>query len=183
MPHKAQRPRRRLKKAALRLLGLVVVLAVLVAMAPTLVSWGVGQGVLLGRLEQQLNGSVALDRLDLAWFGPQYVDRLVITDAGGDRVADLDLRLSAGLFDLLSGRTDALAIDLSGELQGELHEDGSTSFEDLLASSSAPEARREPGRKRSSEPFALNGVPEVTIVIRDMVLSSLIVETVRLSML
>ena len=121
MPHKAQRPRRRLKKAALRLLGLVVVLAVLVAMAPTLVSWGVGQGVLLGRLEKQLNGSVALDRLDLAWFGPQYVDRLVITDAGGDPVANLDLRVSAGLFDLLFGRTDLLAIELSGELEGELH--------------------------------------------------------------
>ena len=165
MPHKPQRPRRRLKKAALRLLGLVVVLAVLVAMAPTLVSWGVGQGVLLGRLEKHLNGSVALDRLGLAWFGPQYVDHLVITDAGGDPVANLDLRVSAGLFDLLFGRTDALAIELSGKLEGELHEDGSTSFKDLLASSSAPEARRGPGGKRSSEPFALDGVPAVTVSI------------------
>ncbi|MEE8508066.1 MAG: hypothetical protein V3T07_03285, partial [Myxococcota bacterium] len=176
MSHKAHRPRRRLKKAALGLLGLVVVLAVLLAMAPTLVSWGVGQGLVRSRIERHVNGVVRFDRLDLAWFGPQSVEGMVIRGFDGDSVVQLDLEMGTGLFGLLSGGMDLLEIKLSGELNGELREDGSTSFEDLLARAEARGATKRRTEPRTSKPFALTGLPAtklsihgVTVKLRDAV--------------
>ncbi|MCH8165174.1 MAG: hypothetical protein IH889_06155 [Planctomycetes bacterium] len=150
------------------LLGLGGVLVLLVAVGPTLVSWGLGHGLIQRALQQRINGTVAFDRLTLAWFGSQAVEGFSITDAGGEEVVRLDVRASAGLFGLLTRRLDAVEIDLSGTLSGELREDGSTSFKDLLvgSDSDAPDkTRRGPDQKK---PITLPGLPATTLRINGL---------------
>ncbi|MHC4447292.1 MAG: hypothetical protein ACYSXF_05865 [Planctomycetota bacterium] len=131
-PTTKKRPKRA-KKLLVRLIGLVVVLGALTALAPTLVNLGLGQGFIRAAAERRINGQVSFDHLQVGWFTPQRIDGLVVTDAGGSEAARLNGSLSAGLFALLFGSVETLEIDLSGRLSGELREDGSTSFQDLLA--------------------------------------------------
>ena len=170
MPQSANRPRRRRKKAVAVLISLGGVLVLLVALGPKLVSWGVGHGLIQRALQQRINGTVAFDRLTLAWFGSQAVEGFSIADAGGEEVVRLDVGASAGLFGLLTRHLDAVEIDLSGTLSGELREDGSTSFEDLLVggdSDAADKPRRGPDQKK---PITLPGLPATTLRINGLTL-------------
>ncbi|MCZ6611673.1 MAG: hypothetical protein O6941_03480, partial [Planctomycetota bacterium] len=168
MSQPADRPRRRRKKAVAVLIGMGGVLALLVALGPTLVSWGLGHGLVQRALQRRINGTVAFDRLTLTWFGSQAVEGFSITDAGGEEVVRLDVRASAGLFGLLTRRLDAIELDLSGTLSGELREDGSTSFEDLFVGSdsdAAEEPRRGPAQEK---PITLPGLPATTLWINGL---------------
>ncbi len=168
MSQPADRPRRRRKKAVPVLIGLGGVLVLLVALGPTLISSGLGHGLIQRALQRRINGTVAFDRLTLAWFGSQAVEGFSITDAGGEEVVRLDVRASAGLFGLLTRRLDAIELDLSGTLSGELREDGSTSFEDLFVGSdsdAAEEPRRGPDQKK---PITLPGLPATTLWINGL---------------
>ena len=160
-PKNLKPPRRRRKLLAWLFVSVLLV-AGLVAIAPTLVNLGVGQGVIRSRLEQRVNGTLALGRLDVGWLGPQSVDGLEVTGDDGRTTARLDVRIEAGLLGLLTGRVDPIEVVVSGALSGELRRDGSTSFEDLFASrpSVAPRAARAaaaPPRK------PLSGVPPATV--------------------
>ena len=157
------RPRRRRRKVVLILVGLVAAVGLLVALGPTLLTRGIGRELIRRAIDRRVNGSVDFDHLELAWFGRQVLEALVVTDADGQEVVRLDLEVRAGLFDLLLGRVDELEIDLSGALRGAQREDGSTSFEDLLVKRHS--TKTEEAREWSSvrERFSLEGLPATTI--------------------
>ncbi|MHC4419631.1 MAG: AsmA family protein [Planctomycetota bacterium] len=157
------RPRRRWRKALIGLGALLVVLIVLVAAAPTLVSLGLGQGAICGALERRVNGTVSCDRFGLGWLGPQSASGLTVTGTDGRTTARLDLGVNAGLLGLLTGRVGALEVDVSGALSGEVRRDGSTSFEDLLVRSRpGVDASGRPATKAEA-PAPLAGVPPTTV--------------------
>ncbi len=132
----------------------LVVLLLLVAVAPTLVNWGLGQGAIRRLARPYVNGEVTLHRLGLGWFGSQSVDAEVAGDAGAT-TARVDVQLNAGLLSLLTGRISELQVDLSGTMKGELRESGATSLGDLLATR-APEKRKP---KASDAGTATGGLP------------------------
>jgi hypothetical protein len=157
------KPRRRWRKALFGLGLLLLVLFVLVAAAPTLVNLGVGQGAVVGALERNINGTVALDGLSLGWFGPQTASGLSVTDADGRTAARIDLGINAGLLGLLTGRVETLAVDVSGALSGELRPDGSTSFEDLFVSSGPSKGGDGKPSTKDRDRTGLAGLPPTTV--------------------
>jgi hypothetical protein len=164
--------RRRLRKTVLVLGGLLVVVLVLAGLAPAILSTGLGRSIVGGVIDDRVNGTAAVDGLDLSWFGGQSVSGLTITDETGREAVRLDATLSTGLLALALGTVDELAVDVSGALAGTLREDGTTSFDELLAkdggaSSTGASSR---GRTTPPRPPAL-GLPATTVVIDELVVT------------
>ncbi|MHC4216926.1 MAG: hypothetical protein ACYSU7_00565, partial [Planctomycetota bacterium] len=168
MSKSSSKPRRRWRKALLGLAALLIVLALLAAAAPTLVNLGLGQGAVAAALERRINGTVSFDRLGLGWFGSQTVTGLSMTGTDGTTVARLDVGVNTGLLALLTGGAEALEVDVSGALSGELRRDGSTSFEDLFAGrESRGDGDKHTGTKRRA-PALLAGVGTTTVRFADL---------------
>ncbi len=156
-----KRKRRGARFAAWCLVLLLLVLG-LAAIAPSLVNRGVGRGLITGALERHVNGTVAIQRLGLSWLSPQSVRGLTVSDPSAQTVAQIDLDVSAGLLALLWGGVE-LDVALSGSLKGRLRENGSTSFEDLIA---APPRAAQGAAKAAAEPFRLPGVGPATLRVK-----------------
>ncbi len=169
MSKSTSKPRLSFKKLLLRFGILLVVLALLVALGPTFVNWGLGQSILRSKLQQRINGTVAFDHLDLGWIGPQTIDGLRITDTDGNEAANLDLRVSAGLLALWRGTIDLLEVDVSGTLSGQIREDGSTTLIDLVAKGESTDESDAPSPKPQAEaPLTLSGIPPTKIRLNDI---------------
>ncbi|MFB3137721.1 MAG: hypothetical protein ACE10B_00695, partial [Phycisphaerales bacterium] len=169
MSKSTAKPRLKFKKVLLRLGVLFVVLALLVAFAPTFVNWGLGQSILRSKLQQRINGTVAFDRLDLGWIGPQTIAGLRITDTDGNEAANLDLRVSAGLLALWRGTIDLLEVDVSGTLSGQIRADGSTTLIDLVVKGEpTDESDAESLKPQAEAPFELSGIPPTKIRLNDI---------------
>ncbi len=169
MSKSTAKPRLKFKKVLLRLGVLFVVLALLVAFAPTFVNWGLGQSILRSKLQQRINGTVAFDHLDLGWIGPQTIDGLRITDANGNEAANLNIDLSAGLLALWLGTIDLLEVDITGTLTGQIREDGSTTLIDLVVKGEHADESDAPSPKPQTDTtLALSGIPPTRIRLNDI---------------
>ncbi len=162
MPHTERPPRRLLKKALIAVGGVALILVLLVMLAPTIISSGLGRGAIRGAIQQRLDGTVALTGLDLGWFGPQSVTGFAVNAADGVTAVNLDLTVNAGLLALITGDVEAITVDLSGKIRGELRPDGSTTFANLFARRRPPHTPQDPP-DAGGEPFSLAGVPPVTL--------------------
>jgi len=127
-----KRSRKRFKKFFIGIVLLFIVAMVLVALGPTFVNLGLGQGILASAFEKQVNGTVEFGKLDLGWFGPQEISGLTIANSNGEKALDLDIQISAGLYGLFVSDVEHLEIDITGSIKGTLREDGSTTFHDLI---------------------------------------------------
>ena len=136
----------------------------LVALAPTLVTWGVGHGVICKVLERRVSGTVSLGAVELAWFGPQSVTGFEVNSADGTTAVKVDAMLNAGLFDLAMGRVEAIEVELSGRAHGVLRRDGSTSIDDLLV----PKKRSGRGNRGPTRLPDLGGIPPTTVVLGEL---------------
>ncbi len=112
---------------------LVVLLAVGVFL-PAIAAATVGRGIVAGAVEGMVDGSVAVDAVSFSWGAPQRVHGLRITDRSGREAADLNVEIASGFLPIVLGASDAFErVALSGELRGTLREDGSSSFQTLVA--------------------------------------------------
>ena len=136
---------------------MVALVGVLVGMAPTLVSWGLGDGLVRGAIEKRINGTVVFARLKLAWFGDQSVEDLVITDLRGVKALEVDASVGAGLLRLLAGGEGPIEVEVSGIARADLLRDGSTSFGDLPAGAG----------RAAGEPFRLD-LPPTTVRVKGL---------------
>ena len=163
------KPRLTFKKLTRRVGVLFVVFTLLVIFAPTFVNWGLGQSILRSKLQQRINGTVAFDRLDLGWIGPQTIDGLRITDTDGNEAANLNIGLSAGLFALWLGEIDLLEVDITGTLTGQIREDGSTTLIDLVVKSEpTDESDADSPKPQTEAPLVLSGIPPTKILLDDI---------------
>jgi hypothetical protein len=162
------RPRRRLRRLSFTLLILAVGGLVLLVMAPTLVSLGLGHGLVRDALQARVNGTVDFSELSVGWRGPQRMTGLSVTDATGREAALLDVTIDRGLLALVRG-PDSVEVTVAGALVGDLHGDGSTSFTTLLADGdadeddAADETPDEPG-----PPVSLAGLPAAVIELDEL---------------
>ena len=86
-------------------LGVLLVLVLLVAAAPTLLSSGPGRNLILGMANERVAGTVAIDDLSLRWFGPQRIAGLRLADPAGDPVVTVaEFKTGLSLFQALRGR-------------------------------------------------------------------------------
>src|SRR5262245_36289144 len=133
MPDPSTMPIRRRRsrlKIALGVLALLVVL--FIVLLPTLVSLGLGQGLVRSAIASNLNGEVAFSSLRAGWFGSQKIDGLRITDAAGKEAANLSITVNNSLLALALGRARPTNVSVSGSAHGQVREDGSISFADLV---------------------------------------------------
>lgn len=114
-------------------MAVVALVVLLIALLPTLVSWGLGQGVIRGAIEKSINGKVGLNGLSVGWFSPLNVQGFTITDAAGSQVVNLDVQVSPGLLKLATSRSGLIAVDISGSVKAERRADGSIDLADLFA--------------------------------------------------
>lgn len=148
----------RSKRKWVLILGLpVVILVLLVALLPAMISAGLGHGRILALIQPHVNGDADFDHLYIRWRGPQELTALRIHDADGKEVANLDFRADFSLFAMIFGQLDRIDLHIAGMLDGTLHDDGTTSFQKLV--------KTDPARPRlkESEVFELAGMPELHI--------------------
>ena len=157
-PTSARRPRR---KWLVVLGGVLLLLIVVIALLPTLISWGLANGVIRSAINDSINGTATFDRVKAGWFGDQFIDNLRIVDAQGKEAANLDIAVHAGLFQIITKRPGPIEVTLSGTIAGEVREDNSISFQDLLKKPSGPQQPQpSPG---PGKPFRISDIPPTTV--------------------
>ena len=163
------KPSSKVKKLTRRVGILFVVLALLVTFAPTLMNWGIGQGILRSIFQQRVNGTVTFDHLDLGWIGSQTIQGLRITDTDGNEAVNLTVDLSAGLLALWSGKIDLLEVDITGTLNGQIRSDGSTTLINLVTKTDqSDESDAQAPKPQTEAPLELSGIPPTKIRLSDI---------------
>jgi hypothetical protein len=93
------------------ILGIVVVVIILVLLAPTILSTGMGKNFLLGQISSRMPGTVTADSLSLGWFSGVSVKNLEMKNDQGTSVISLEtVDTPITLWNLLTGAT----VDLKG---------------------------------------------------------------------
>ena len=132
------------------MLAVLLVLVVgVILLAPTLISTGPGTRFALGLVNSRIAGSVEVNSLNVAWFGPQLVEGLRVRDAASgqvltsDRVAARD----ASLFAAISGASDLGKIELTKFVANvERYDDGTTNVQRALAAANGGAASNGTGK-------------------------------------
>lgn len=123
-PARGAAPRRR--RWPLVVLGIVVLLGVAVAGAPTFLSTAFGRDLLVSAMNNSVRGSVSIDDLSLGWLSGQRIDGVTLRDPDGEQVLHLDslsseltllqaarMRLDLGLT-RITGLTGDIVVDGEG---------------------------------------------------------------------
>ena len=120
MTTERQEPRkgRRLKITLACVIAFLVVAFLLLALAPTLVSHGLGQNAIRKAIGRRVAGTADINTLRVGWSAPQRIEGLTIVDSDGMQAADINVTVNNGLLALITGSYNPLQIDLSGKLQG-----------------------------------------------------------------
>ncbi|MAX25650.1 MAG: hypothetical protein CMJ19_14215 [Phycisphaeraceae bacterium] len=128
--------KRRLLKV---IIALLVVTLMGVACLPMLLS-GPFKGVVVGQINNQLNGSATIDSMSLAWFSGQQVNGLKINDVSDQTVVDIekiDLP-DVSLWGLISGNRDMGNITIHiNNIKAVVERDGKLNLEKLAKQSSS----------------------------------------------
>jgi len=123
------KPKRRGRRLLVGAVGVLLVLFVLVALAPTLLSTAPGKNFLLGFVNDALNGRVEADSISLSWLGGQKATGVTIKAGDGSTVVsklDLDapkvtlIDAATGLRDTGPINAHAQAVALREDAQGNL---------------------------------------------------------------
>ncbi len=131
------RPARRGGKRRIVLLGLgglIVIMAILVVLAPTIAS-SVAPGKIESAASQSIKGSVKVGAIRLGWFSPTEVEGLSILDPEGKTCATVSVKSAATLWRVVSERwwsaknLDVGETEMSGVL--DLVRDGATGVTNL----------------------------------------------------
>lgn len=88
--------RRWLRRVVIALLLIVIVVFGLIATAPMIASTGPVRAFIVGKVNQQLNGSVKIDDTSFGWFSGQRVGGIKIFDEKQSLIAEID-RFETGL--------------------------------------------------------------------------------------
>jgi hypothetical protein len=164
-PPRGGRRRRRARRIALAAAG--GSLLALVATAPTLLSMGLGAGLVRRALEKRVNGTADFERLSLSWLGSQSISGLTVTESAGRRALDLDVEVRNGLLSFLLGGPRRLEVSISGAIAGEIRPDGTVSFRELLAAPSDAE----PAARQAGQRPPLRGIPAIDLRVEGLAIS------------
>src|SRR5688572_12709703 len=105
-----QPKRRRLRKWLIGIAAVGFVAVVLVMMVPTFVSWGLANSYLRSAIQESIDGTVELDRINASWFGDQGVEGLQVKYPNGKTAVRVDLSVDEGLLGLVFGGDEPIDI-------------------------------------------------------------------------
>lgn len=85
--------------------GIVILLLILVMLLPTIVSTSAGKQIILGQINQAVDGKVEIDSLSLGWFSGLKISGVSFRDNAGTTAVSVDeIRLHPKLSSLLCGQ-------------------------------------------------------------------------------
>ncbi|MGH7292952.1 MAG: hypothetical protein ACREJT_17155, partial [Myxococcota bacterium] len=113
---------------------------------------GLGKGAIVSEINRNLNGTAKIDKLSLGWFSVQKIGGLVITDPAGRPALDLDIEVANGLLSLATGSAKPIVVKVHGSVEGDIRDDGSTSFAELVKASPSSKPTATPGSFTPSSP-------------------------------
>jgi len=147
--------RRKVRRAVLWSAGgLVVVLLILVALAPT-IAGSIAPGMIASKASAALTGKVAVASADFSWGGPQRVQGIRLMGRDNTEIARLNIETTAALTGLIFGNLDLGTVTITGGKADIIRNaDGTTNIEAALsptgkkgpqpAPSAAPPSTEEP---------------------------------------
>ncbi|MDZ4754958.1 MAG: hypothetical protein SGJ11_10750 [Phycisphaerae bacterium] len=119
-------PEKKPRRIVLRtLLVLAVLLIVVIALAPTVLSMGLVKGIARDAISERVNGDVQLRGVRLGWFSGQTVEGLAIRDNDGANTVDIDMTLDQGLLALLTSGGSTIDATMTGAVLSTIEADGS----------------------------------------------------------
>ena len=104
------------KRAVLVTLTVVLVVVGLVVVFLPKIASPIARSLIASKGSAAVAGTVDARGLSLSWFGPQRVTGLTLLDPAGERVADVDVVVEAGLAGLVFGSRDLGTITIGGRL-------------------------------------------------------------------
>ncbi len=133
------KPKSPKKRSLLKILGmvaaiLVVAIAVVVALLPTIAS-GIAPGFIESAAKDSIAGGVKVDKASFSWGGPQTIGDITLLDpkgtAASNRVARVRVEISSGLFTLMTAGSgkDLGTITVSGQASLTRFADGTTNLD------------------------------------------------------
>lgn len=101
-PQAAKKRRRRWPYA---LLAIVLLVGLLAVFAPTLAGTGPGRSIIVGQVNQRINGRVDIGELSLGWLSPVRVGGLKVFDKAGSQILEVPrLTTELSLLDAVRGK-------------------------------------------------------------------------------
>lgn len=167
-----KRPRSFAKKALLLLGGLVIALLLFIAALPTLVGWGLGQGMIRAKISEHVNGDVSWTSLSVGWFSGARVREFAIRTDDDTRF-ECSITTRKGLLGLLFGNLDFGVIDLEGRITGVRRADGTTTVGEIArpgrepAGPSSPAPASKPADPLPTSLAATINVSRFIVAIKD----------------
>ena len=120
--------------------GLVVVMVSLVVSAPTLVSWGLFRGTIIGAVSGAVNGTVTIDELSVGWFSGVKVRGFAIDDPASSTRVQVDVSAEQGVWKLMTAGLRGLDVHVSGALKTRREADGTLGISRLMRSEAPSQA-------------------------------------------
>lgn len=152
-------PRRRRRRWPWVIGGIIVLLIVVAALAPTIASMGWARSLIVSQIDQRLNGHIEIKDWSLGWSHGLRFDGLVVYDESNRQIMQLPhLSTQLTLASLLHGNYDAGKVEVDGlDVLIVREPDGSLNWDHIVKSSGKPSA---PGsaNKSSKAPSKLPNV-------------------------
>jgi AsmA-like C-terminal region len=127
-------PLRRRRRWPKILLGLVALLLLIVALLP-LAAGQFAPSFIESALAKSINGTAKIQGLSLGYFSGQRIGPVIVSDDKGQKIGELNVNVSRGLLGLgkiALGSADLGTIDISGQLNLNIDQDGKTTLDRLL---------------------------------------------------
>lgn len=142
-----RKPPKRRRRWPWVILSILVLLIVLVALAPTLLSTGPAKSFVVGKVNEQLNGKLDVADWSIGWTSGVTLAGVKLDDDKGRRVAEIaSIRVPMSLIGAARGNLDFgdTVIDKPNLVNLEIYPDGSTNL-DRLAKETTEKADEQPG--------------------------------------
>jgi hypothetical protein len=136
--------------------GLVVFLIVLVLLLPTIASTGMVRSIVVGKVNDQLNGKLEIAGWSFGWTSGARIDDLKVLDADGTQILQLkSLDAPISLIGAMRGNYDLHKVVIDGlDFHAVCEADGTLNFAKLAKASakSAEPANPSPNETKAPEP-------------------------------
>lgn len=116
------------KRRRYTLISLATIFTLLIVFAPT-IAGAFLPGIIESTAKEAIKGSLKVQRVKLAWTGPQVIGPLKLTDSSGGAVANISIEAGASLFSLAAMNFDLGEIRIKGSATIERGTDGKLNIE------------------------------------------------------
>ena len=151
VPKQVKRWRKRLFFIGIALFAALILLALLV---PTLLSTGLGRGIVVGQVNKRLAGKLAVRDWSLGYFSDTRVAGLQLADPDGNAVIEIaEITIPRGLLAFAGSEYDlGEMVVQTPKVNLRLHQDGSTNLSNLVAAGPKQEKKQEKSAAMESKP-------------------------------